>query len=300
MTTRSSSRRTTVSRVVLTLLFASGLSAAACGSDDDSATDDTTDVTADDTTSTSSDDSETDDTSDDVDDSSDEGDSDGSDDTTGDSGDSNDGSDDNGSDDDGSDGGSGNGLPGEPFEGFTSDGDALAVVGVAYDDELNVRAEPGTNADVVAKAAPTADDLVATGQARSLPESIWYEVTYDGATGWVGSQFVAFMGATDDATAEFLDGGPPVEAETMVDLAQPVIEFYASEEPPSNVVQSVEASVGDLGEITYDVIGIGDDAVAGYRLHIFGMPTAGGEAFALSSIERTYLCSRGVSGEFCA
>jgi hypothetical protein len=262
--------------IALALALALALIAAGCGSDDDDTTadDTTTTTTADDTTTTTADDTTTSSTADDTT-------------TTTTSGDGT---------DDGTDGD----LPGEPFDGFTSDGDLLSVVGVAYDDVLNVRAVPGTSADIVATAEPTADDLVATGRARSLPDSIWYEVTVGGATGWVGSRFVAFEGATDDATAEFLDGGPPIEAETMVDLAQPVIEFYASEDPPSNVVQSVEASVGDLGEITYDVIGIGDDAVAGYRLHIFGMPTAGGESFVLDSIERTYFCSRGVSGEFCA
>ncbi len=280
----------TVSRILIALLLALALIAAGCGSDDDEATDDTTTSTtsADDTTTsmTSAGDTTDDDTTDDDTGDDDTGDDDTTDDDTG--------------DDDTTDDDTGDDLPGEPFDGFTSDGDVLSAVGVAYDDVLNIRAVPGTNADIVATAEPTADDLVATGQARSLPESIWYEVTVGGATGWVSSRFVAFGGATDDATAEFLAGGPPIEAETMVDLAQPIINFYASDDPPSNVVQSVEASVDDLGEITYDVIGIGDDAVAGYRLHIFAMPTASGESFVLDSIERTFFCSRGVSGEFCA
>jgi hypothetical protein len=61
---------------------------------------------------------------------------------------------------------------------------------------------------------------------------------------------------------------------------------------------TVEPAVGDLGEVTYDVIGLGDDAVFGFRLHVFGQPGAGGD-FSLKSVERTILCGRGVSDGLC-
>ncbi len=108
-------------------------------------------------------------------------------------------------------------LPGEAWDGFASAGDEFAVMGVAHDDELNVRA---------------------------LPE--------------------------------------------------------VSSEPESRVVQSVAPTVGDLGEITYDVIGLGDDSVAGMRLHIFATPDDNGGTFSLTSIERTVFCSRGTDGELCS
>jgi hypothetical protein len=190
-------------------------------------------------------------------------------------------------------------LPGEDFDGFVGDGDVVAVVGVAHDDVLNVRAGPGADQDIVTTAGPTADDLVGTGRARLLSSSIWYEVTVGGVTGWVNSSFVAFQGGVDDATSEFLGGDPPITAETMADLGQEVADGFASTDPASNVVQSVAPSVGDLGEVTYDVIGLGDDAVAGYRLHVFGTPDEGGEGFGLKSIERTTFCTRGLSGELC-
>lgn len=191
-------------------------------------------------------------------------------------------------------------LPGEPIDAFAGAGDVLAVVGVADDDSLNVRAMPGTDQDVVATAGPTADDLVATGRARSLPNSIWYEVTVDGTTGWVSTRFVAFVGGTDDATAEYLADHSAPGAETMTDLGLIVAEDFASEDPPSSIVQSVAPTVGDLGEVTYDVIGLGDDAVAGFRLHIFATEDENGETFTLRTIERTTLCTRGLSGELCA
>ena len=190
-------------------------------------------------------------------------------------------------------------MPGQPIDGFPGPGDVLAVVGVAHDDVLNVRELPGTDQSIVATAGPTADDVVATGQARELPASIWYEVTVDGETGWAGSSFLAFVGTTDDATSEFLAGAAPPLVETMVELADLVAADFASEDPPSKIVQSVAPEVGDLGEISYDVIGIGDDAVAGYRLHIFGTPAESGEGFGLKSIERTTFCTRGVDGELC-
>ncbi len=191
------------------------------------------------------------------------------------------------------------GLAGQPWEGFAQNGDVLAVLGVANDDVLNVRAGPGTDTEIVATADPTADDLVATGRARELPRSFWYEVTVDGVTGWVSISFVAYQGGTDDATAEFLDGGPRPEVETMEEMGELVAEFFASDEPPSDIVQSVAPTVGDLGEVTYDVVGIGDDAGAGYRLHVFANPSESGEGFVLASIERTWYCTRGLSGELC-
>lgn len=190
-------------------------------------------------------------------------------------------------------------MPGVPFEGFVSDGDVLSVVGVAHDDVLNIREAPGTDQSVVATAAPSADDVVATGEARELPQSIWYEVSASGETGWANIRFLAFAGGTDDATNEFLDGAALPITDTMVELGELVAAHFASEEPESLVVQSVAPTVGDLGEITYDVIGIGDDAVAGYRLHVFGTPSDSGDGFGLKSIERTTYCFRGLDGELC-
>ncbi len=190
-------------------------------------------------------------------------------------------------------------LAGEPWDGFADEGDLLGVFGVAADDVLNVRVAPGTDQEIVATAPPTADDLEATGRARMLPNSFWYEITVDGETGWASVMFTGFIGGTDDATAEFLDGRDPIQAETMTDLGTEVADGFASDDPPSRIEQSVAPTVGDLGEVTYDVVGIGDDAIAGFRLHVFGAPSESGEGFVLKSIERTVFCSRGLAGELC-
>jgi len=260
---------------LLVVLLAGMIVVSACGSDDESADETTTESTdtttsADDETTTST---ATTETSDDESTS-----------TTADS-------------DDGADDGD---LPGEAWDGFADAGDEFAVMGVAHDDELNVRSLPDASSDIVTSVGPTETGLIATGRARLLPRSIWYEVDVDGQVGWVNAAFVGFMGGTDDATAEYLANGSQGGAETMVDLARAVSAAFASEEPESRIVQSVAPTVGDLGEITYDVIGLGDDSVAGYRLHIFATPDDNGETFSLRSIERTVFCSRGTDGELCA
>ena len=192
-------------------------------------------------------------------------------------------------------------LPGEAIDFGPRAGDELAVVGVAHDDVLNVRAAPGTEAGIVVELAPTATGITATGRARSLPESIWYKVDVDGVTGWVSSAFVGFLGLIDDATAEVIAAlGETPGAETMLDLGLIVAEAMASDDPPPRIVVSVAPTVGDLGEVSYDVVGLGDDALGGLRLHVFGDPAEGGEGFVMSNVERTLICSRGVTDDgFC-
>jgi hypothetical protein len=186
-------------------------------------------------------------------------------------------------------------LPGEPIGIGPRAGDTLAVVGVAHDDVLNVRVAPGTDQRVVQELDPLSDDVVALGNARALPASIWFEVEAGGGSGWASSTFLAYLGGTTDETAAIIETlGETPAAETMLDLGLMVAEALASDEPRSRIVLSVAPTVGDLGEVTYDVVGIGDDAVRGFRLHVFGTPAAGGEGFVLDSVEQTVLC-----GELC-
>jgi hypothetical protein len=60
----------------------------------------------------------------------------------------------------------------------------------------------------------------------------------------------------------------------------------------------VAPSEGDLGEVTFDVVGYPDDAVYGQRLHVFGRSGEGG-GFDLKSVESTLLCRRGVADGVC-
>lgn len=190
------------------------------------------------------------------------------------------------------------GLVGEPIDFGPRAGDTLAVIGVAHDDVLNVRAAPGVDAEIATTLAPLADDVVAQGNTRQLPNSFWIELD----NGWVNLSYVGYLGVVTDETAAVVDdlGEIPI-SETMVDLGFVVAETFASEDPASEIVQVTPPTIGDLGEITFDVIGLGDDALAGWRVHVFGAEDDAGEAFGLMSVEVTALCSRGVTEDLlCA
>lgn len=191
-------------------------------------------------------------------------------------------------------------LPGEAFDLTPAAGSVLAVVGVEHDDVLNVREGPGVDNGVISELAPTSVEAVATGRGRLLDESIWWEVTLDDGTihGWVHSRFTAQIGPTGDITAQIVaDLGTLPNAATMDELADLVIGTLAIDsEVPTTVTLTVAPTTGDLTEATYDVLGFGDDALYGLRLHIFAS-SADAPGLALKTVEATDLCvaPRGVS-----
>lgn len=189
------------------------------------------------------------------------------------------------------------GIPGDPIDFGPAEGDVLMVIGVRHDDVLNLRTGPGTKQRILDEIPPTFTDLMARGNTRQLPASFWIEVDYEGTRGWVSLAFIGYEGDTTDDTAKVVSdlGESPVEA-TMPDLGQMIAEVYASpSDPESDIVQVTPVSTGDLAEVTYDVVGLGDDAVRGVRIHVFAEKTSGG--FGLKSVEVTALCGRGVDAD---
>ena len=186
-------------------------------------------------------------------------------------------------------------LAGVPIDLGPASGDVLAVVGLAHDDVLNVRGAPGAFNPIVDTIEPTGT-ATATGTARDLGRAIWFQHDTGDAVGWSNLSFAAYAGGTDDATEEVVSllGEIPI-AESMGALGLIVARSLASSEPASRIVMSVAPTQGELGEVTYDVIGLGDDSVYGYRLHIFGEEVTDG--FSLNTVERTALCSRGVDAD---
>jgi len=190
-------------------------------------------------------------------------------------------------------------LAGEPIEFGPAEDDIVMVAGVAYDDVLNLRAAPGADQPISDEIPPTFADLVAQGNTRDLSPGFWIEVDYEGTVGWVNFAYTAFEGHVTDETANVIDefGERPV-ADTMTDLGELVAGVFDSdEEPQSDIVQVAEVVDGDLTEVTYDVVGLGDDSVLGFRLHIFAEESADG--FTLRTVEATLLCLRGVSDGLC-
>ncbi len=88
-------------------------------------------------------------------------------------------------------------MPGDVIEFGPRAGDEVSVVGVAYDDTLNVRIAPGVQFDVIETLAPDAS-MIAGGENRLLTDSFWVEVDASGSMGWVNESFVGFLGVTRD------------------------------------------------------------------------------------------------------
>ncbi len=183
---------------------------------------------------------------------------------------------------------------GDPIDLFAQPGDVLSVVGVAHDDVLNVRSGPGTSNDIIATIEPLGF-AVASGEARDIGQSFWYEVTTaEGVTGWVSFIYTAFAGQTDDATDEVVAAlGEVPTADTMEELGMIVAGTQASTgEVESSIEMSAAPSGFGLMTVTYDVVGLLDDSIYGFRLRVTGQAVSDG--FSLNSVERTALCARGI------
>lgn len=173
----------------------------------------------------------------------------------------------------------------------------LAVVGIGHDSTLNVRETPG--GPIVGILDSLASGIVPTGTTQEVSGVGWYQVHAAGVVGWVSGQYVAPLGGTTDATSQVVEQlGETPNADNMTALGRLVAGLMASEgEVESRVRISGAPAVGDLGEITMDVVGQPDDSIRGFRLRVFGESGDGG--FTLRSVESTVMCyiDRGVSAE---
>lgn len=175
-------------------------------------------------------------------------------------------------------------------------GSVLGVVGVTYDDVLNVRSGPGTGRRVVVRLDPHESAVEATGAARVLGEVVWWEISFDGQVGWASSDFLGYLGQTDDATAAIIElAGKRPRTNTMYGLANSAARLLATRDPISRIRITASGTLGVTADATVDVIDVGDDAVLGYRLHVFGRQL--GTGYELDAVERTVLCTRGVTPE---
>ena len=66
-----------------------------------------------------------------------------------------------------------------------------AVVGVALDDELNVRAAPGADQAIVGTLPPYATGLQVTGGGRRAGSAIWAPLSHQELEGWANSAYLA-------------------------------------------------------------------------------------------------------------
>lgn len=88
----------------------------------------------------------------------------------------------------------------------------IVVFGVAADDVLNVRSDPGVDNPVVATIPPEGTGIVHTGATAEVDGEIWWEIDRDDAQGWVNRRYLSVQ-PTVDATA-----GPALVEATMAAL----------------------------------------------------------------------------------
>ena len=125
-------------------------------------------------------------------------------------------------------------VPGEPFDLYVplpAEGAVLGVVGVQFDDTLNVRSGPGISFDVAVELEATTTGISGTGNGWRLPSgSLWWEIDTAQGTGWANSRFLSRLDGVDDLTSLVVSGlGEIPAAETMLDLGLVVANALAAD-----------------------------------------------------------------------
>lgn len=177
-------------------------------------------------------------------------------------------------------------LSGAEAESTFTTGDVVAVIGAADDVTHWLVGLPGDEitGGVVRELQPTETGLVALGIAWKVEDVLWERLRLGEHEGWFPRPMLGFIGEPDDVTALFVG----VSSESVEDLGAEI----AAEIEAAEVVLVDE--VGRL-EVVYDVIGLEDDPVAGYRIRIVASEEAG--RFTPALVERTPLCSHGIGGD---
>ncbi len=178
-------------------------------------------------------------------------------------------------------------LPGDLIEFGPAQGDQLDVVGVAFDDVLNVRIAPGTDFEIIGTLDPDTTGVTATGHNRLLPNSFWVEVEFEAQLGWVNESFVGYLGSS-----RALEPSIPAANATALEMAQLVAQAAASVDPPSTITVAAQP-LDDV--VIMDVIGLGDDAAKGFRLTVTTVETAGKRS--VTAVDEQIICSRGKTAE---
>ncbi len=175
-------------------------------------------------------------------------------------------------------------LVGSEIESVLAPGAMVGVIGADLDGTHRLMSTPGGSGEVAAELEPTTIGIEALGVARQIDDVIWEEVRYRGNAGFFPRSMLAFIGTAEDVTDQFAG----VEAESIQRLAFEV----AAEIEATRVVTIAEP--GPL-EVVSDVIGLGDDSIAGYRVRLAAVEEDG--VFRPAVVERTPLCRRGVGGD---
>ncbi len=201
------------------------------------------------------------------------------------------------------------GLPGTIDALWYGRGATLDVVGVRYDDVLNVRRTPGVDGAVIATLAPDATGLRSTGRQVSFdttedewPRPIWNELVLDdGTVGWVDRAFVAIpSGAFPTGGASLLervDGLVAPDGESLALLVAANITDTFLEWTSRVEVSGAPEVIDGVGTVSVDVIDVPDDAEKGSRIVISAAVTDTG--WTLVGLTDLRYCSRGGGNGSC-
>ena len=203
-------------------------------------------------------------------------------------------------------------LAGEPLDFGPSAGTPLAIVGVAFDDSLNFRAEPSPDADVLASFGPLSEDLdtSALGEAWAAPSGVWWKVNVAGTEAWANQAFLGSLGSSINGYDQLSAELDVFEYETIEAAALAVAALRSSEDPESRVVLASEPLAFETGGfVVVDVLDLGDDSVKGERIRVDVQTVFDEESgeegaqdvdyFRIVDIELTPICGRGVSDGLC-
>ena len=177
-------------------------------------------------------------------------------------------------------------VPGPPSQS------TWMVVGVEFDDVLNIRAAPGATSAVIGELAPTEAGVTSTGEAVAVKGSTWWEIESGRTCGWVNARFLAAQGSTTDITSLVVDLGAGLPAAaSMEELARLVVGLLSGDGEQLVIVG--DAGSDDLTDVSVDVLPEDiDDSVRGHRLRIFGQRDGEAGPYSLYGVEATSLCWR--------
>jgi hypothetical protein len=172
---------------------------------------------------------------------------------------------------------------GEAVDSAFQLGDLVGLIGVAADETSWLVDHPGGAGptDGVIGLVSTERGIETLGTARLVDGVVWEQVRLDEHSGWLPRAGLAVLGEAEDVTHLYRG----VRAPTIAGLALEI----ASEIEASRLVL-VDESAG--GGVVYDVLGLGDDSVAGFRVEVTAIGGSGGYGPAL--VMRTPLCSLGI------
>ena len=167
------------------------------------------------------------------------------------------------------------------------------VVGVPADDVLNVRAQPGATEAIVSTLDADGGAVVATGEARLVVSSLWWEVDIEDDRAWVNARYLGALAGTWDITSWLVEraGDIPV-AGSMDELVEKVLALRGGGD--ATMIHAGLSADGMFGEAALDVFTGPDDSIRGERLRVFGQRIDAGGPFGLYAVEATPICWRGV------